>query len=124
MNISNFVKLEGMILAKKIKIEKNLLILLLLADLTFILFDVIIHINRLKVTELSKYLFYIASDMSYAEFYQYTKEYWILFLLVIIASRKKQNIYYAWAFLFTYLLLDDSLQIHENFGIFLPIFLI
>jgi hypothetical protein len=32
---------------------------------------------------------------------------------------RKKKIYFAWALLFLYFLLDDSLQFHENFGAYL-----
>ena len=96
--------------------EKNfkLLILLLLTDLIFILIHIVHQLDLLGM--LSKELLSLAVDGSYAEVYQYIKEYWIILLLLLIGTNRKSNLYFAWALLFFYFLLDDSLQIHEILG--------
>ena len=88
----------------------KLLYLLCFTDLTFI----IIHIFAINF-DLSC-LFYIDCESGYGEVFQYTKYYWVVLLLIIMAKKKANLIYIAWAILFTYLLLDDSLRIHENVG--------
>ncbi len=97
-------------------IDKNsnkLLILLLLTDLALIL----IHIYKMPF--LGPTPFNIEKDRGYAELFQYFKEYWIVLLLFIIAIKRTHIIYFAWSILFTYLLFDDSLQIHEKLGYYL-----
>lgn len=92
------------------KINK-ILPLLLITDLLFIL----IHIAY-KLKFISGDLFSIEEDFGYAEVYQYIKEFWIVILLSSLVIKTKEIIYLSWSFLFFYLLLDDSLQIHEIFG--------
>lgn len=90
------------------------LILLLLADCAFVL----LH-GAYKLHLVSDPLFSVEKDFGYAEIYQYVKEYWIVILLFLTAIQRNHIIYFAWSLLFMYLLLDDSLQIHENFGDYL-----
>lgn len=61
-------------------------------------------------------LFSISTDGSYSEVYQYIKELWITALLILLSRFRKNPLFLSWAFLFLYLLLDDSLGIHENLG--------
>jgi len=96
------------------KESSKLLNLLLLADLAFIC----VHCFYL-IGIVSSPLFSIEKDMAYAEIYQYIKEYWIVVLLLLLAINKRHIIYLSWSLLFMYLLLDDSLQIHERFGAYL-----
>jgi len=96
------------------KKSPNLLYLLLQADLVFILFHCFYLIDIV-----TNPLFSIEKDMAYAEIYQYIKEYWIVVLLFLLAIKERHIIYLSWSLLFMYLLLDDSLQIHERFGSFL-----
>lgn len=60
--------------------------------------------------------FSIETDRGYAEIFQYLKEYWIALVLGFLALRKHSATYLGWSLLFFYILLDDSLQIHENLG--------
>ncbi|PVV10335.1 MAG: hypothetical protein B6D82_12620 [gamma proteobacterium symbiont of Ctena orbiculata] len=92
----------------------KLLILLLLADLAFIVVHIIFELFLKSNT-----LFSINRDLGYAEVYQYIKEFWILVLLFVLAVKSKRLIYFSWSVLFLYLLLDDSLQLHENIGSYL-----
>ena len=96
------------------KISAKLLKLLLLADLAFICIHCFYKLNIV-----SNPLFSIEVDMGYPEIYQYIKEYWIAVLLLILAIKKRHLTYLSWSLLFTYILLDDSLGIHENFGAYL-----
>lgn len=91
----------------------RLLMILLLADLGFML----IHIFLYKIMHLGgDPLLSIIVDKGYSEIYQYIKEYWIAILLLILAVKRKHLIYFSWSLMFFYLLLDDSAQIHENIG--------
>lgn len=92
----------------------KLLALLLLADAVFIALH-LIH-TYTSFIGLASSLFSISTDGSYAEVYQYIKEFWISVLLILLGKSRKNPLFLSWAFLFLYLLLDDSLGIHENLG--------
>jgi len=96
------------------KETSKFLFLLLIADLSFMA----VHVLYLFEV-VSNWLFSIEKDFGYAEVYQYIKEFWIASLLFWVAIRRNQIIYLAWSLLFMYLLLDDSLQIHEKLGRYL-----
>ncbi len=115
MKVSDHLKWTNIKLLLEIK-EKNfkLLILLFLTDLIFILIHMAHQLDLFGM--LSKDLLSLSVDKSYAEVYQYIKEYWIILLLVFIGIKKKSKLYFMWALLFFYFLLDDSLQIHEILG--------
>ena len=93
------------------KSSKILFILLILVDLGFIF----IHILY-KFDVVTNPLYSIKKDLGYPERYQYVKEFSIALLLFIIALQSSQIVYLAWSTLFMYLLLDDSLRIHERIG--------
>jgi hypothetical protein len=88
-----------------------LLVLLLWADLAFLL----LHISY-KMWPLSNVLFDLSTDRGYSEVFQYIKEYWISIALFSICCRTREGIYGSWALLFTYFLCDDALSIHEGIG--------
>ena len=58
----------------------------------------------------------IRRDWSYAEIFGYLKVVAILFLLITIPRVWKRPIYLAFIAIFTFVLLDDSLQLHETGG--------
>lgn len=58
----------------------------------------------------------IGSDDSIGEYIQYVKWFLITVLFVSIAIKRSALNYLSWALLFFYLLADDSLGLHENFG--------
>ena len=89
--------------------------LFLITDFTFILLHIIFTHTRF----ISDYAFSLEADRGYSEFFQYIKEYWIAILLVFLAIRARSFLYLSWSFLFFYLFLDDSLEIHENVGAYL-----
>jgi len=60
--------------------------------------------------------FALASDDSIGEYFQYVKWFLICVLFVCITIKRSSLSFFAWFFLFLYLLLDDSLSIHENIG--------
>jgi hypothetical protein len=64
-------------------------------------------------------LFSLEKDGGYPEIYQYIKELWIVGLLLSILIKTRAVGYSIWALLFLYLLLDDALQIHETFGVYI-----
>lgn len=90
------------------------LILLLCGDLAFIA----IHIANAvaKISGSGNEMLSIETDGGYPEIYQYLKFFWLAVLLTRLSAIRRETSYLAWALLFTYLLLDDSLQIHEHAG--------
>lgn len=89
--------------------------LLLITDLSFIF----LHLLFAHTRFISDYAFSLEAEMGYSEFFQYVKEYWIALLLIFLAIRNRSFLYLSWSFLFFYLLLDDSLQIHEKLGLYI-----
>lgn len=90
------------------------LFLLLIVDFAFMVAHVVY-----KTGYSSNSLLSVEKDFGYAEVYQYIKEFWIVVLLLMTAIKRKYIVYFAWSLLFVYLLLDDSLRIHESFGAYL-----
>ena len=99
----------------KINLENwsnRLLFVLISTDLLFIALHIIY-----KTTELiSDSSFSLSRDRGYPEVFQYVKAYWIALLFLILAIKKQTFLYLAWSLLFVYLLLDDSMEIHETGG--------
>lgn len=60
--------------------------------------------------------FGLIEDWSYGESFNYLKELSIVVLLVFMAFRRRSYAYLVWAAVFTYILADDSTQIHERMG--------
>ncbi|HHL19449.1 MAG TPA: hypothetical protein ENJ33_06915 [Thiothrix sp.] len=89
----------------------TLLLLLLVTDCIF----VILHFVALTPW-FDNPLLGINQDQGYAEIYMYIKELWIIILLILILIKTKTIGYSAWILLFLYILLDDSLEIHETLG--------
>lgn len=92
--------------------SNRLLFLLLITDMVF----VVMHIVLLRLG-CDPFLFSLQADLGLSEIFQYAKEFWIVILLVMVAIGQRKWVYGSWACLFLYLLLDDSLQIHENLGV-------
>ncbi len=89
------------------------LILLLCADFAFFGMHIIRYITSGYIGK-----FNLANDMGYPEMYQYIKFFWIIILFLNLALKNRSLHYIPWVLLFTYFLLDDSLQIHEHAGYF------
>ncbi|MBE8233249.1 MAG: hypothetical protein HAW67_05885, partial [Endozoicomonadaceae bacterium] len=89
----------------------TLLLLLLVTDCIF----VILHFVAL-IPAFDNPLLGINKDQGYAEIYMYLKELWIIILFIFILIKTKTVGYIGWTLLFIYILLDDSLQIHETLG--------
>ncbi len=87
-------------------------LLLICADFLFIAF----HSLAFLTPYFNNPLISLEQDQGYPEVYQYIKWLWII-LLLIFTSIKRRSLYFsAWVFVFVYLLLDDSLEIHERVG--------
>jgi hypothetical protein len=59
---------------------------------------------------------HIAVDRSIPEFWQYAKWAALALLLSILFMDRRSLVYMAFAILFLYFLIDDSMMVHENFG--------
>ena len=64
-----------------------------------------------------EYMLSIGADRGYPELFQYMKFAAIILLLAISAISKRSAAIGGWAVIFTILLLDDALSIHEEVGI-------
>lgn len=58
----------------------------------------------------------LSKDGGYAEMFQYAKWLWIIILLGYISKIRRSFRYVTWAGVFTFLLLDDALKLHEKVG--------
>ncbi len=86
---------------------------LLAGDVAFIL----AHVTLRLTGSLDTYpMFALYLDGGYPEFYQYVKEAWVALALFIVAFRAREFRYLAWSALFCFLLIDDSLSLHELIG--------
>ena len=79
------------------KSTTKFLVLLLLADLVFVLLQI-----PYKLHIISNINFWIEQGRGYAEVYQFIKEYWIVLMLLFIAIKRSHVIYFAWSLLFGY----------------------
>ncbi|WP_018984278.1 hypothetical protein [Salinimonas chungwhensis] len=89
----------------------TIIALMMLSDVGFVL----VHL-AFKLDIVSHPHFSLTRDRGYAEVFQYLKIFWIVCLLGILFIRFKALVLVAWAMIFSYMLLDDSLQIHESVG--------
>jgi hypothetical protein len=100
----------------KLELEKDkILFLLILTDLVFIF----LHTLHIFTTLLPSSLYSLATDRGYGEFFQYTKELWILTLFLVLGIKQRELLYIIYSVLFFYFLIDDSFEFHERFGAFL-----
>lgn len=93
----------------------RLLCLLLATDFIFIL----LHLVHAYTDFISNPSFSLIQERGYAEIFQYVKEYWIVLSLGILLIKNYSYLYLGWFLLFIYILLDDSLEIHEKLGVVL-----
>lgn len=120
------IKLNSLKLGEKSYLKYfalKFLILLLVADIIYILLYVSTWLPSSSylskaISEVVTYqeLLWITEEQSYAEVFQYLKELWIALILGFGAWQRKSFLFIAWALLFSYLLMDDSLSIHEIIG--------
>jgi hypothetical protein len=90
----------------------KLFYLFLATDLSLMLINTIC----LYTDQTSNSALLLETDGGYAEIFQYIKEYWSVLLLVFLGTKTRLLVYLSWSLLFLYLLIDDSVQIHERFG--------
>lgn len=89
-----------------------LLLLLVAADLAFVFADLL---HRAGFAAYDR-KFQLDQDRGYGEIYQYIKLFWITLLLGWMTLCAREPVYAVAAALFFYLLLDDSLMVHETLG--------
>ncbi len=94
------------------KKASRFLIILLSIDLIF----VILHYINALTPLLDSDRFSIGIDNGYAEIFQYTKFFSVIVFLIYILKKTNTIQYLAWIILFGYLLIDDSIRIHDRFG--------
>lgn len=90
----------------------TLLILLLCADLAFI----VLHIIYVETGWLHGSDFSLEADRGLPEAFQYVKQFWIAVALALTCWRTRISVYGSWALVFAFLLVDDAAQLHENVG--------
>ena len=88
-----------------------LLLLLLCADFAFI----VLHIID-ETLVLNSSLFNTAGSYGYLTIYQLVKLFWVVILLAYVLKSTRCSGYVSWILVFTYLLFDEALQIHQNIG--------
>lgn len=93
----------------------KLFCLFLATDIAFIILHLIFSHGALT----SNVNFSLERDRGYSEIFQYVKEYWSALLLGFLAIQARSLLYLSWSGLFFYLLLDDSMKIHERLGSFI-----
>ncbi|MBD2528053.1 hypothetical protein H6G97_00185 [Nostoc flagelliforme FACHB-838] len=93
----------------------KLFFLFVATDMTFI----IIHVIYAHTDLIPYNAFSLATDRGYSELFQYIKEYWSALFSGLLALQFRSPLYLSWSLLLFYLLLDDSLQIHEKLGGFI-----
>ncbi len=97
----------------KLSLESGkLLLLLVLADLAFL----ILHLLYVYTDLLPTSYFSLARDRGYAEFFQYTKEFWIVILTLLLGIRRRKFMFLVFSCVFLYFLIDDSFALHEYYG--------
>lgn len=94
----------------------RLLFLLISADILFMFVHVLHSIDSL--TLFSSYYFSIGEDRALAETFVYVQEFWLIVSFFLLAFKKNRFVYIVWGIFFIYILLDDSLSIHESIAIF------
>jgi hypothetical protein len=90
----------------------TLLLLLLAADLAFI----VLHVLYVETSLLRGRPFSLEADNGLPEAFQYVKQFWVALCMAAMFRRARQVVYIGWMVVFTFLLLDDAFQIHEHIG--------
>lgn len=88
------------------------LCLLICTDLVF----VGLHFVHTYTGYLANGTYSIEQDRGHAEFFQYTKEFWIIILMLIMFIKEATLTNLSWLMVFVYVLFDDAISIHENIG--------
>jgi hypothetical protein len=91
---------------------RRLLLLLVAADLAFIL----LHVVYIETSLLRGRPFSLEADNGIPEAYQYVKQFWLVLCTAALFRRTRATVYVGWMLVFAFLLLDDAFQFHEHFG--------
>jgi hypothetical protein len=89
-----------------------LLLLLVAADLAFI----VLHVLYIETSLLRGRPFSLEADNGVSEAFQYVKQFWVALCMATMFRRVRQVVYIGWVLVFTFLLLDDTFQFHERIG--------
>ena len=101
---------------KKRFFDNGFLVLLGLLVCTDIVF-IGLHLIHTYTPLLPNHVYSIEQDKGHAEFFQYTKQFWIILLLTLTFIKEASLTNFSWLMVFCYVLLDDALSIHENLGL-------
>ena len=101
---------------KKRFLDNGFLVLLSLLVCTDIVF-IGLHLVHTYTPLLPNHVYSIEQDKGHAEFFQYTKQFWIILLLALTFIKEASLTNFSWLMVFCYVLLDDALSIHENLGL-------
>jgi hypothetical protein len=91
---------------------QSLLVLLIAADLAFI----VLHVIYVETALLRGRPFSLEADNGVPEAYQYVKQFWVGLCMAALFRRTRAVVYSGWALVFAFLLLDDAFQLHEHVG--------
>lgn len=92
-----------------------LLLLLVCADLGFML----LHLISVETGWLREAGISLEAEGGPAEIFQYLKEFSVMVCMVLAFVATRRAVYISWVLVFTFLLADDSMQIHESVGTWL-----
>lgn len=91
---------------------RTLLLLLIAADLAFI----VLHVIYVQTGLLRGRPFSLEADNGLPEAYQYVKQFWVAVCMAALYRRSRAIVYLGWSIVFAFLLLDDAFQFHEHVG--------
>lgn len=91
---------------------RMLLLLLLAADLAFI----VLHVIYIETGLLRGRPFSLEADNGMPEAYQYVKQFWVALCMAALFHRTRAAVYSGWTLVLAFLLLDDAFQFHEQAG--------
>ncbi len=80
---------------------------------------IIVHLFHTYYNIPASDMFDIEIDNSFSEIFLYVQELAIAVLLFLIYRKSGFLVFLAWGLIFTYVLLDDSLLVHERIGVWL-----
>ena len=80
---------------------------------------IIVHLFHTYYGVPASDMFDLEIDNNYPEFFLYIQELAIAVLLFLMYRHSNQLLYLAWGLIFVYILLDDSLLLHERIGVYL-----
>jgi hypothetical protein len=100
----------------KILPNRPILVALLAADLLFIVLNVFYLLPQQYFPLFQQDAFSVSQDRGLAEAYQYVKEFWIALIFFWLVIKHRRIGLLGLGLLFSYLMFDDMIQIHEKLG--------